>query len=547
MRRRDGSLFTYQYDPLDRMTVKFVPDRTDIGIPQSATRDVYYSYDLMGNQTSVRFDSPAGEGLTFDYSSMGFPLSASSNMGGYTRTLTRAFEFDGRVSRVTYPDTRFIQYSTGPTGLVTGMGVNVGNQMFGISYDDFGRLTTRIAYAMPQSSMTQSYDPMGRLSGIAYDFDGTGSDINLAVTYNAASQIVTRSRSNDLFTYDGEVAVNRPYTVNGLNQYLTAGQPGQQATFTYDGNGNLAGDGTYTYAYDNENRLIGRSGGITLTYDPLGHLFSVAGPLGTTQFFYDSNNLVVEYDGSNNILRRFAYLRGNNSPSIWFDGATMSYPRYLYPDQAGSVIAVTQPSVGAMGINSYDNWGIPSTKTTGRFRFTGQMWLSEIGVYYARARMYSPSLGRFLQNDPVGYDNQVDLYAYAGNDPVNMMDATGTRTVLTGSNADRRAYIQFVQRVTGVQVSEGRGGVLSIARLPRELGPGGQDVVDAVNASDYTVTIAASRNQQPSVNGRPIRCSATIGATTASISRISKNSNGPIGRSRAVCWDTCSKSAGIWR
>nr|WP_245228680.1 RHS repeat-associated core domain-containing protein [Pontixanthobacter sp. CEM42] len=84
-------------------------------------------------------------------------------------------------------------------------------------------------------------------------------------------------------------------------------------------------------------------------------------------------------------------------------------------------------------INTYDDYGVfgpvSGTENVGRFRYTGQTWIPEVGLYYYKARMLSPTLGRFMQRDPIGYADGMNMYAYVSNDPVNFIDPTGLKMV----------------------------------------------------------------------------------------------------------------------
>ena len=76
-------------------------------------------------------------------------------------------------------------------------------------------------------------------------------------------------------------------------------------------------------------------------------------------------------------------------------------------------------------VNSYDDYGRPASGNAGRFGYTGQMWVPEIGMWYYRARVYNPALGRFMQADPIGYEAGMNFYGYVSGDPVNLIDPSG--------------------------------------------------------------------------------------------------------------------------
>jgi YD repeat-containing protein len=114
--------------------------------------------------------------------------------------------------------------------------------------------------------------------------------------------------------------------------------PGRPATFDYDANGNLVSDGSSTFVYDAENRLVSASGArsATLAYDPLGRLWQVSSAAGgTTRFLYDGDDLIQEFNGGGTLIRAYVHGPGTDESVAVYEGSGLGLAgrRYTMPDE----------------------------------------------------------------------------------------------------------------------------------------------------------------------------------------------------------------------
>jgi RHS repeat-associated protein len=228
-----------------------------------------------------------------------------------------------------------------------------------------------------------------------------------------------------------------------LNQYESITGTNGEASLSYDADGNLTQDGTWTYAYDGENRLkqMTKSGQtLTFTYDYMNRRIrkTVTGSSASdTKFLWSGWKLAADLSADGFTVNRvfvwgpdFSDAHGNaggaGSLLAQISGTSISYavPDVLgnivgYANGSGSMIAAVEYSpyghvVSAMGSNASHPIG-----------YSGQYTDWETGLVYYGMRYYTPKHGRFVNRDPIEETGGNNLYGFCGNNSVNRWDVLG--------------------------------------------------------------------------------------------------------------------------
>jgi RHS repeat-associated protein len=225
-------------------------------------------------------------------------------------------------------------------------------------------------------------------------------------------------------------AVNIAYdAANELTRWNSA-----TTNLTYDNNGNLStetqGGVTTTYTWDARNRLTGISRtGLTaaFVYDGLGRRNSKTINGTTTGFWYDGHDLYAELTGP---TPSSTYIRGLSIDEAYIrKGAS---DEFYETDALGSSIALTNAAGASQTTYTYEPFGNTTqsgTASSNAFQYTGRE--NDItGLYYYRARYFSPKFHRFLTEDPLGLAAGVNVYAYTDNNPQKFTDPRGLDLVI---------------------------------------------------------------------------------------------------------------------
>lgn len=408
----DGSYTTYDYDSLGRVTtindsvsgtITYTYSTADMGIPvgkvlseSTPLGTINYSYDSMGRRISMGLDGyPA---IWYYYDGDGRLTSIEAIAAGYRKYFDFYYDAAGKRTLTVYPTDGYALYS----------------------YDGASRIAS-----------------LYHLDPLDYPLE------SIEYTYDAASNRTVMDRAN----------VSPPKPAAALN--ILFNEANHMLTFnsnpiTYDNNGNMTSwtnsCGTTAYTWDVRNRLVGITvfkpdcSELTASfkYDALGRRIEKTINERTTQYIYDGNDIVQEIDSglpSANYIRTLSI----DEPLARIDAATNTI-RYYHADALGSIIGLSDESGQMVTKYAYDAFGqvaISGEISDNPFQYTGRE-NDGTGLYYYRARYYSPELQRFVSEDPIRLEGgTVNFYEYANDNPLIFFDSKGLRVEkCCGMNSD---------------------------------------------------------------------------------------------------------------
>jgi len=441
-------------------------------------------------------------------------------LDGADKTISYIYDNGNRVTLLADSINGNIGYTYDKVGRITRIDQAAGainnNQAQAIqfTYDDAGRLTkTTYANGITRDN---SYDDAGQLTSITYKKADNSLIGDLAYTYDANGR---RTKTS------GSLAkTDLPDTISSAsydaNNRLTTWS---SQILSYDKNGNLTSDGLKTYIWNARNQLIQikdstNAETASFTYDALGRRQTKTVNGVSTDFMYDGVNIVQELNGASPINN---YISGGvDQVFVQQSGAGSSASSLTYiTDALGSTIRLTNATGDKVVDYSYDPYGNTRADAVidNSFQYTGRE-NDGTGLYYYRARYYSPAMHRFISEDPIGLGGGINTYGYVEGDPISFNDPTGLAPDVMGLLSQRYSWATQ-QKIFGGMVCDFSSkyatvsmsvlGVLAgVPRPQMSAGEIGKDIIlwgRGQTAADVATTVARAKEISPAIVKQMVR------------------------------------------
>ncbi|MCG8506344.1 MAG: hypothetical protein MI755_17200 [Sphingomonadales bacterium] len=392
----------YDYDALNRVTFKNLP---------GSEPDVTTRFSRAGE---VRIVSQSGLSNTYHYDAAGRVTSAVRSDG---KTTAYAYDTAGNVTKLTYPgaDNFFVTYAYDALGRLEEIRDKNTALLADYAYDLLSR-RDGLELNANAASTAYAYDDASALDTLTHNLSGTTNDVTFTYLQNGVNQITQMTVSNpSAYLFAPAEDLSETVTVNAANQQTEVVRgPVLKFPLSYDTAGNLTSDGANLFGYDSQNRLVSAEmvgAGVDATYDygPENRRFRKTVNASITSYAYDGGEAIAEYSGfggAATLLRRYVYGPGIDEPVLKIEyntGGAETGRLFYHADHQGSVIALSTTAGALSESFIYSPFGETSDSLSGNpYRYTGRRLDEETGLYYYRARYYSPIIGRFLSPDPIG-------------------------------------------------------------------------------------------------------------------------------------------------
>jgi RHS repeat-associated protein len=483
------------------------------GPTTGASLETSYGYDKAGNRTSAT-DVLTGQAISASYDALGRAATVSGSggpitdpgttyspslstparsdpSGSYVFTLDAYGREKGLTDPLTHPDGNGFTWSYGPSGQLDSVIAPTGksdgstsDNTTSYTYDPLGRLSgvstsaTISGISTPRASYTYTYNDAGNITSATATLTGGSANGTTNFTYDVLGRITGYTPPSGVQT--------QSYTWNQLpdRASITTGSTTTTTTFDYadrpysdsaggsynsDKEGRLTSMPGKTMVYDAVGRLVtvkSSSDGTTLasyTYDPLDRLQTLTEASGTTSFLYVglTNTVALQSTTTGATTTVTKHATDIAGAALYEFDATLGLPSFIGRDGHSDTTWTAGLTGSVSATATYDPFGnlVSSTGSVPAWRWQGSWQDPATGMYYAVARWYSPTLGRFLAVDPLGgglaAPQTLDPYAYGRGDPIDRVDPDGRcARVVDGDCYRSTSRIQPTPTQTKAQVAK---------------------------------------------------------------------------------------------